>query len=219
MSTLNQRPEPSPSRATGRASMSSRASDQSVSRSEDEVQELSFAGRRRLNIARAVGPSAIRLKAFERRRLGQKWRHTLPGQLVRADVQFIIRVTLDPAPLDRVPLGSRSQGSPKVLVLDWLFCRRAPAVAFPAVDPACDSATQILGICVQDHLAGTAQGAQGFDRRGEFHTVVGGERLAALQLLFVAAVAQNSAPAARTGIARTGAVGPDRDLLAHRMRP
>ena len=41
--------------------------------------------------------------------------------------------------------------------------------------------------------------------------------LAALQLLFVVAISENRAPAARPGIARAGAVGVDGDALVTRI--
>ena len=158
MSTLNQRPErfAAVAQPEGRRSRA-RALDQRLGRSEDEAVATNCRpGNRRSRLRespRAVGPGCQRsIRRSSAERLGQVRRHAFSGQLVRTDVQFIIRVALDPAPLDLVPLGSRSQGSPKVLVLDWFFGGRPPAVAFPAVDPARDSATQILGICVQDHL-------------------------------------------------------------------
>ena len=49
----------------------------------------------------------------------------------------------------------------------------------------------------------------------QLHAVVGGQRLAAAKLLLVAAGAQDRAPAAGAGIARAGAVGPDRDARRH----
>src|ERR1019366_8775454 len=51
------------------------------------------------------------------------------------------------------------------------------------------------------------------DRRHQFHTVIGGMRLAAVEFLFVIAESEDRAPAARPRIARTGAVGVDGDAL------
>ena len=70
-----------------------------------------------------------------------------------------------------------------------------------------------------DPLAGQFQGAEPVvsgaadrpDGRGQLHLVVGGQGLAALEFLDLVAVLQDRAPAARSGITRTGAIGVDGD--------
>ena len=56
---------------------------------------------------------------------------------------------------------------------------------------------------------GLLQRLQALDHRHQFHAVVGGGVLAAGQFLFVRAAAQDRGPAARAGIAGTGAIGED----------
>src|SRR6185437_15178898 len=125
----------------------------------------------------------------------------------------------DPAPLDGVALAGRVEAPPQVLVLDRFSRRGAPAVPLPAGDPLGDAAAQILRVRVQDDLGGAVQGLERLNRRGELHAVVGGERFAPSQLLFMDPVAQDGAPAAGAGVAGTGPVGPDRDGSPHRMSP
>ena len=57
------------------------------------------------------------------------------------------------------------------------------------------------------------------DRGGQFHAIVGGRGFTAKKLFFMRAEAENGAPASRTGIAGTGAVGPDRNFAIHRSNP
>ena len=100
---------------------------------------------------------------------------------------------------------------PQIDVLDRLLVGGAPAVPLPAVDPAGDALTHILAVGVEIDGAGPLQRFQRRDRRHQLHAVVGGVRLAALQLLLDVAEFQDRAPAARPGIARAGAVGVDDD--------
>jgi hypothetical protein len=61
---------------------------------------------------------------------------------------------------------------------------------------------------------------QGRDRGHQFHPVVGGVSLAALDFLRVIAEGEDCTPAARPRIARAGAVGVDHDVrLAHSSIP
>src|SRR5208282_3704854 len=145
--------------------------------------------------------------------------HALAGEPVGALVQFVAGVTPDPEPLHLVPPGRRVEPAPEVLVLDRLLVGGAPAVALPDVEPTGHAAAQILRVRVQAHQAGALQRLERLDRRRELHAVVGGERLAALQLLLLLAVAKHRAPAAGPRVARAGAVGPDRDSSAHRTSP
>ena len=102
---------------------------------------------------------------------------------------------------------------PQIDVLDRLLVGGAPAVLLPAVDPAGDAAAHIFAVGVEIDRARALQGFQRRDRRHQFHAVVGGVRLAAVQFLFVVAERQDRAPAARPRIAGAGAVGVDRDAL------
>ena len=80
--------------------------------------------------------------------------------------------------------------------------------------------TYLLSVC-SSTVRRLLQRLQRGDRRHQFHAVVGGVRLAALEFLLVLAVSQDRAPAARTGIARAGAVGVDDDVrpFGHALVP
>ena len=68
--------------------------------------------------------------------------------------------------------------------------------------------------------AGPRQRRKGLDRRQKLHAVVRRLGLTTLQLLFRPAKAQDRAPAARSRIAGTGAIGEDLDpFLAHAGAP
>src|SRR3974390_1516771 len=88
-------------------------------------------------------------------------------------------------------------------------CRGPPPVFLPAGDPAGDALTQILAIGVEVDQARLPERFERGDRRHQFHAVVGGVRLAALQFLFYISEFQNRAPSAGTRVARTCAVGMD----------
>src|SRR3974390_283125 len=125
----------------------------------------------------------------------------------------------DPSPFDVMASGGRIEAAPHIFVLDRLPVRGAPAVALPAVEPSGHAAAQILRVGVQAYGAWTGQRIERLDRRREFHAVIGGEGLAALQLLRAGAVAQHGAPPAGSRIARAGAVRPDRHSPAHPASP
>ena len=103
-------------------------------------------------------------------------------------------MALDPVPVDLVALRRRVEPAPEVLVLDRLLVGGAPAVALPAGDPARDAAAQILRVGVQIDVARALQRLQRCDRRHQLHAVVGGERLAAAELLDRCAAAAGSRP-------------------------
>src|SRR5690606_8661721 len=102
---------------------------------------------------------------------------------------------------------------PELAVLHRLPVGGAPAIALPAVDPAGNAVHDVFAVGVELDLARLLQRRQRAGRGGQLHAVVGGHGLAAMQLLDGAVVAQDGAPAARTGIARAGAVGEDLDRL------
>ena len=100
----------------------------------------------------------------------------------------------------------------------FLAAVRQPLLFQMSIQPVTPPRKYWESVC-RTHVAWAVQGLKRLDRRGQLHAIVGGERLAAFQLLFASAVAQYGAPTAGAGIARTGAVGPDRDTWAHRMSP
>ena len=63
---------------------------------------------------------------------------------------------------------------------------------------------------------GLLQRPQAFDRRHQFHAVVGGGGFAAGEFLFMRAAAQDRAPAARSRISRTGAIGENFNRGTHK---
>src|SRR6202044_1402946 len=94
---------------------------------------------------------------------------------------------------------------------DRLLVGGAPAVLFPAMDPAGDALTDILAVGIEVDRTGFFQRLPRRDRRHQLHAVVGGVGLAALHLFFDVAEFENGAPPARARIARAGAVGMDDD--------
>src|SRR5947209_8203297 len=116
-----------------------------------------------------------------------------------------------PAPSDLMLARRLVEPAPEVLVLDRLPVRRLPAVALPSLQPKRDALAQVLRIGVQIDAARTLQRFERRNRGEQLHAVVGGQRLAARQFFQLIAEFENGAPAARAGIARAGAVGPDLD--------
>src|SRR5262249_39654166 len=110
---------------------------------------------------------------------------------------------------------------PQLDILDRLLVRGAPAVALPAVDPAGDALPDILAVGVEIDGARLLQRFERRDRRHQFHLVVGGVALAAVELFFLVAELQDRAPAAGPWISRARTVGIDRDIgtLAHATSP
>ena len=116
--------------------------------------------------------------------------------------------------------AKRVQQLPQVDIFHWLLVGGAPSVALPAVQPSRDSVAQVLAIGVNIDEARPLERRERRDCGHELHAVVGGVRLAALELLHVLASRENGAPAARAGIAGAGAVGVDDDVrLAHPSIP
>src|ERR1700733_1615893 len=120
-------------------------------------------------------------------------------------------MALDPVPAHLVRLWRFVEALPQLRVLDRLLVGGAPAVLFPAVDPAGDALTDILAVGVEVDRTGFFERLQRRDRRHQFHAVVGGVGLAALHLFLDVAEFENGAPAARARITRAGAVGVDDD--------
>ena len=127
-------------------------------------------------------------------------------------------MALDPAPLDLVVAQGAIQALPEVLILDRLAIGRLPAIALPARQPLGDPLAQVLGIGDHPHRHRPLEGLQGLDNGHQFHAVIGGMGLAATELLFVGAKAQQRSPAPRTRIALTGPIAEDLDRICHESR-
>ena len=122
-------------------------------------------------------------------------------------------MALDPAPGDVVLLHQRVQRHPEVRVLDLFFVRGAPGPLLPAVDPFGHTFHDILGINVQNDLAGAFERTQRLDDRHHFHAVVGGQRLTTVERFLDLATLEQHAPATHPGIAFAGTVRPDFDAF------
>ena len=107
----------------------------------------------------------------------------------------------------------RVEALPQLGVLHRLFVGGLPAVLLPAVNPFADAVLHVDGVDVHLDRAGPLQAFQCHDGRHQLHAVVGGQRLAARQFLARAVVIEDDAPAARTRISRTGAIGMDDNLV------
>src|SRR5471030_1649954 len=134
------------------------------------------------------------------------------GETVGAFIEFVAGVALDPAPVDLVAQPRLIQPPPEVLVLDRALAHGAPAARLPKGQPLGDAALHVLAVRVQLDLARTFERVQRLDRGGELHAVVGGGALAAPDFPLVRAEHQHGAPAARSRIPATGAVGVDQHL-------
>src|SRR5581483_10866892 len=98
-------------------------------------------------------------------------------------------------------------------ILHRLLVGGLPAVALPAMNPLRDSILEIVRIGVNLDGAGTVQRLERADRRGELHAVVGGDRLAAGELLAPAIEFEDRSPPAGPRVSRTGAVGVNDDPI------
>src|SRR5262249_2568158 len=127
-------------------------------------------------------------------------------ELVAAVIIGVIGVAFRPRPGGVVRVHLLVELLPQVLIHDRLLRRRQPPFLLPPVDPLRDAVLHVLGIGDDLHRAALLKRAQPFDRRAQFHAVVGRVRLAAPQLLLLIAVAQDRRPTARSGISGARAV-------------
>src|SRR5262249_9106705 len=145
---------------------------------------------------------------------------SLARQLVGALVEGVAGMAAYPMPAHAMTCQQRIEPLPKIDVPDRLSVRSAPAVALPLIDPRQNAVAQILAVGVDIDETRPLQRFERGDRRHQFHAVVGGVRLAALELLFVIAEGEDRAPAARPRIAGAGTIGVDDDVrLAHSSIP
>src|SRR5688572_4129528 len=121
------------------------------------------------------------------------------------------RVSPHPVPFYVVLGGELVQPPPQILVLDGLLVGRAPAAALPVLDPGRNPFHDVERVGVDPHAAPALESFERADRGHELHAVVRGVGLAAPELLLLAVVAQEHAPAAGTGVAAAGAVAVDLD--------
>src|SRR5262249_25036732 len=108
--------------------------------------------------------------------------------------------------------GQGDQRLPEVAVLHGLLLGIHPAVPLPALVPAVAEAVDEVGaVAVESDRPLAVDSVEPFARSGELHALAGGEALAAPRLDLPAVVDHDGGPAARPGVAGTGAVGVDAD--------
>ena len=130
-------------------------------------------------------------------------------KLIRALVARMAGVTFHPMPFNRMSRDLGIQRLPKIHVLHGLFIRRAPVAFLPLMNPFGNSLSHVLRIGVKLHVAVSRQRREGSNRSRKFHSIVGGQRFAAVQLFTMRSVHQECAPTTRTRIAATRAIGVD----------
>lgn len=138
--------------------------------------------------------------------------HRLPTELVATFVVIMPGMPLDPVPAHLVLQGRGIQGAPEILILDWLFAGRLPAVLLPAGQPFRDAVADVLGVRVHLHGAGLFEVAERLDGRAQFHAIVRRGWLASTDLLAPSARLQNRRPSTHAGVAEAAAVGVNDDL-------
>ncbi len=143
-----------------------------------EMVALSFSTRRTGMISQTftyVQPVGL----LKRRALRSRGRgESLAGgyrECVAAIVLFVRCVSLDPDPLDGMKLCKPEEFLPEILVENRLPGGCLPTVFLPLREPALDEGVvNVLGVGVEDDLAGHLQSLECPDRAREFHAVVGG---------------------------------------------
>lgn len=133
------------------------------------------------------------------------------SQLVGAFVFGVAGMAFHPLPGYLVAGDLLVELLPEFGVFHGLFGGSFPAVFLPAVNPAFHAVFHVLGVGVDGYLAGAVEGFEAADNGGKLHAVVGGVGFAAAEFFFMAAVAQQHAPAAGAGITFAGAVGVEVD--------
>ena len=78
-----------------------------------------------------------------------------------------------------MPVAGSFQRLPEFGILDRLLVGGLPAVFLPAEDPLGDTILHIGAVGVEIDFAGALQRVQRFDRRHQFHAIVGRLGLAA----------------------------------------
>ena len=122
-------------------------------------------------------------------------------------------MAFEPFPCDLVAASLCVKLPPEVGVLHGLACCGDPSSRLPTVYPIGNSLPEILGICVDAHLAGLLERREPLDPGPDFHAVVCRCRLAAGNLFRVLPVSKYGSPSAWTGISVAPAVCKNDDLF------
>src|SRR6266850_4154152 len=145
----------------------------------------------------------------------QSW-YSLIGQRVGAFIFRMPGMAAHPVPLYLMFGGELVELLPQVDILHRLLVGGAPAAALPVVDPARDALLDVERVRIEADPARPLQRFQGANDRQELHAVVGRRRLATVELLLLAFVAQHGAPAAGARIPAAGAIAVDLDdIIRH----
>ena len=135
------------------------------------------------------------------------------SQLVGPVVVLVRSMALGPDPSGFVAAHLLVQLSPEVDVEHRLFIASFPAIPFPGMYPSRDAVLHIFGIGHNFNFARLFDGTQALDGGSQLHAVVGGQGSTAEYLAPIGSVAQDGSPAAGAGVAQTGTVSDELDLL------
>ncbi len=136
----------------------------------------------------------------------------LPCQYVGALVHNVTGVTAQPVPADLMRVHRGIEPLPQIDILDRLFVGRTPAITFPSRQIGHHAIAEVLTIGVQIDPARPLERFKRGNGGHQLHAIVGGVCLTAFELFLVVAEGEDRAPAARAGIARTGAVSMNDDM-------
>src|SRR5690606_4200106 len=134
-------------------------------------------------------------------------------------VLYAFKMALHPVPLDLVRRCGSLKSLPQVGILDRLAIGGPPPVLLPVMQPFGNATAQILRIGVDLDRARALQGGESLDGGRQFHSVVGRGGFPAFEFLYRPVMDEQSAPAARPGIARTGSIRPYRHACTHGPKP
>jgi len=107
------------------------------------------------------------------------------SEAVHAVVFGMARMSFNPAPADLMDASGGIERAPEIVVLHWFSVGGFPAVGFPSGEPLCSAVEKIAGISVNGDDGRAFQRFDGANCCGDFHSIVGRQRLAAGDFLFL----------------------------------
>ena len=120
-------------------------------------------------------------------------------------------MTFDPAPFDLVGFDGLQKFLPQIGIFDRLSGGSSPSIFLPTKYPLGYAVFYIFAVDRQRYLARTVQRIERFNRSAQLHAVVRRFRLATGNFLFLVAMTDQCAPAARPGVALARTIGSDLD--------
>ena len=107
---------------------------------------------------------------------------------------------------------------PELAVLDGFLSGRFPIITLPVVHPLVEALEDVLAVGIDIDPAGLLDRREPLDDGGELHAIVGGllRAATALDLLAGVRMAEDEGPASGSGVARTGAVGKQQEMMLFR---